>query len=65
MRKLLYQAVLGICALAVVPARAQQAAGRADSLAVATAVLAASQQYDRAARPESLRLNGPVYGNYG
>jgi len=64
MQKLLYQAVLGVCALAVVPARAQQAAGRADSLAVATAVLAASQQYDRAARPESLLFNGPEYVNY-
>lgn len=62
LQKLLYGGA-GWLALALPHRVAAQAANGRDSVAVAAAVTAATQQYTRSVRPESVLFNGPEYVN--
>lgn len=62
-RQLLY-GIAGWLALAGSCRAQAQAAATADSVAVMAAVGAATQQYTRSVRPESILFNGPEYVNH-
>lgn len=65
LRKLLYGGAAWLALRTLLPYQtAAQGIGRADSLAVATAVAAATQQYTQDVRPESVLFDGPEYVNY-
>jgi hypothetical protein len=65
LRKLLYGGAGWLALSVLLPYQsAAQSVANSDSLAIATAVAVATQQYTKAVRPESVLFNGPEYVNY-